>query len=329
MLTISNSRINLFRNCHYAHYLKYVKNLEKKTKAGPLQRGSIIHECIELHNKGEKWEPALKKFSTEFYKTTFKEEIVEMGDIPKMVQELLENYFHHYAKESITYLKNELHFTLPLIKGVEIEGYIDAVIKDGSKRTWGMETKTYSKTPDRDFLMFNGQSALYTWAMEQLEYKPEGMLWNVIKAKEPTKPKMTEKTKKLSLAKLDSTPYTIIKGIKELGLNPKDYTEFINNHDYESYLYRHFIRINKSVTKFIMEDVKSTAQNILDSGETIKDRNLSKNCSWCSFKEICQAELMGLDTDYIIKSEYKIREKGGKKDEKEKGKIKTARGNRK
>jgi hypothetical protein len=326
MLKISNSRLNTFRKCHYSHYLKYVLKLVKKAKEEPLQRGSIIHECIEAYNNGKSWIKPFNKFRDEFYKTTFAEERVEIGDLPKMVKELLENYFYFYEDEELEYVQNELHFTLPLTKEIEIEGYVDAVVKDARGKTWPMETKTYARTPDRDFLVFNNQSAIYTWALKELSFKPEGTLWNILKAKEPSRPKMTEKTKKLSLAKLDSTPYTVEKGIIELGLNPKDYREFIDGHDYESFFFRHYIRLNDNVVKLIMDDTKSTANEILHNGEKLKDRNLSKDCSWCSYRSICQAELMGLDTDYIIKTEYQLKEEGGRKVEKAKESTTTKKG---
>lgn len=316
LLKVSNSRINLFRNCHYAHYLKYIKGLEKRKKGMALRRGSIIHECIEAYNSGKSWKKPFKVFEKDFYDNTFMEERLEVGDIPKMVSELLENYFHYYEDEELEYIQNELHFQLPLTSDIEIEGYIDAVVKDGRNKTWPMETKTYTKSPDRDMLMFNNQSAIYTWALSELGYKPEGTLWNIIRAKEPSRPRMTDKTGKLSLAKLDSTPYTANKAIREMGLDPRDYQEFIEKLSYDSYLFRHYIRINKDVVSTIMGDTIYTATNILDKGDKIKDRNLTRNCGWCSFKEICQAELMGLDTDFIIKHEYQLREKGGEKIEK-------------
>lgn len=69
-----------------------------------------------------------------------------------------------------------------------------------------------------------------------------------------------------------------------------------------------------------MEDTTSTAIEILNHGHQLKDRNLGRDCSWCSYKSICQAELMGLDVDYIIKADYEIKEKrdqDGNKKEKE------------
>lgn len=328
MFVVSNSKLNTWRRCHYSYYLKYALKLERKLKPGPLQRGVVIHECLENWNNGKSWKKPLKKYRENFYKNTFEEERVELGDIPQMVQELLEAYTHFYTEEEFEYLQNELHFELPLTQDIAIQGYIDSIVKDKNGRVWSMENKTYARTPDRDFLIFNPQSATYNWALKQLGYEPEGMLWNIIKAKEPTKPKLTQKTQQLSVAKLDSTPYTVRKGIIELGLDPEDYQDFIDKHDYSNYFYRHQIRLNQKVVDSIMEDTISTAQEIYDQGGKLKDKNLGKDCSWCSYKSICQAELMGLDVDYIIEAEYQVRKKEDNNGSKEKDKENPKNRNR-
>jgi CRISPR/Cas system-associated exonuclease Cas4 (RecB family) len=325
---VSNSRIRLYRSCHFAHYLKYVKDLVKKVKSEPFQRGGLVHSAIESYHTGKSWKKVVSKFEEEFYDKTFSEERVELGDIPKMVRELLENYFYFYRHEDdqFKYLETELHFVLPLVGDIDIEGYIDGVVEDLDKnQIFGKEIKTYSRMPDRELLVFNIQSSIYLWALKQLDYSPRGILWDILKAKEPTKPKITQKKQELSLAKLDSTPYTVIKGIQELGLNPKDYEEFINKHSFDGYFIRYQVRHNPKVTKSIMEDTKATAKEIYFKGPKMKDKNLGKNCGWCSYKSICQAELMGLDTDYIIKADYQSREEGrnGNKEKKAKLRRKT------
>ena len=309
MFTVSQSKLNTWRRCHYSYYLKYDLSLVRKLKPGPLQRGSVIHECLEYWNNGKSWRRPLERFSKEFYETTFEEERIELGDIPKMVEELMEAYTYYYEDEDLNYLANELYFELPLTSEIAVEGYIDSLVEDNKGGIWSMETKTYARAPDREFLLFNIQSAIYTWALTQMGYSPEGMLWNIIKAKEPNKPKLTKKTKELSVAKLDSTPYTVRKGIIELGLNPEDYQDFIDKHDYDSFFYRHAIRLNKNVVKSIIEDTRSTAIEIYEKGGKLKDKNLGRDCSWCSYKSICQAELMNLDVDYIIEAEYEVQKK--------------------
>lgn len=327
LIKISNSRLKLFLRCPYAHYLKYYEDLERKTKAAALQRGSIVHEAIEAYNKGKSWKKVVNRFSEEFYKNTMAEERVELGDIPQIAKTICENYFACYGDEDLEYLNSEMHFELPLTKTITIEGYIDALVRDGNT-LWPMEHKTYSRMPDRDFIIFNSQSGIYIWALEQLGYKPAGMLWNILLVKEPALPKLTS-TGKLSQAMIKSTPHAIRKGIKSLGFNPKLYKNYINKFDYEDFFFRHKVRLSRNVVSTIMDDTIQIAKLIEKEGHKLTAKNLGKDCSWCSFKPLCQAELLGLDKEYIQKAEYETRtsrkEKEAKKVEKRKDKGKRHR----
>jgi ATP-dependent helicase/DNAse subunit B len=325
-IKVSNSRINLFLRCPYAHYLKYYEHLERKTKAAALQRGTVVHEAIEAYNTGKSWKKVIKRFERDFMKNTMAEERVELGDIPKIAQTICENYFACYEQEdeNLEYIQNELHFDLPLTKTITLEGYIDALTLD-NKILWPMEHKTYARLPDRDFLMFNSQSGRYIWALWELGYNPAGFLWNILLVKEPAKPKMTEKTNKLSLAAINSTPFAVEKGIKELGLDPRKYKDYINKFSYDDFFFRHKVRLSKPVVNSIMEDTIQVAKMIESHGMTYKSKNLGKDCGWCSYKSICQGELCGLDVDFIKKTEYVIREGRDKKDGKEKGKSQSTK----
>jgi hypothetical protein len=312
-LKLSNSKVTTWRKCHKAYYYKYGLKLRPKKKGIALRRGSIIHECIEAYDSGRSWRKPYRNFAKQFYEETFKEEIVEMGDIPRMVEELMENYQALYENDGLIYLGNELHFELPLMPGVVIEGYLDALVEDEKGAIWPKETKTYKRNPDYDFLLLNTQSALYTWAVTEMGYSPKGTLWDIIRAKEPGRPQFL-KDGKVSKRGIDSTPYTVKKALREMGQNPEDYEDLLAKVSYEDYFRRYPVRVNPTVVKGIMDDFKSTAREIMKSGDKLHDRNLGKGCAWCDYKPLCQADLMGLDTEFIQKKQFEVVEKEGRPD---------------
>lgn len=311
-LVISNSKVTTWRRCHRAYHYKYNEHLRPKVKSGALRRGSILHECIEAYDSGRSWRRVFEPFKTQFYKETFSEEIVEMGDIPAMVEELMENYQALYDSDGLTYLGSEVYFNLPLIPGkVMIEGYLDAIIQDEQGRIWCKETKTYKRNPNYDFLLMNTQSSLYLWAMGKLGYQSQGTLWDIVRAKQPSIPAYTNGGK-LSSRGIDSTPYTVAKWLKAQGLNPDDHRDLMGKVDFKSFFTRHWVRINPTIAKGVISDFKDSALQIMKYGDTYKDRNLSKECQWCDYRHICQAELQGLDTDFIRAKQYEISEGEGR-----------------
>lgn len=320
MLVVSNSKVNTWRRCHMAYHYKYNEKLRPRKKATALRRGTILHECIEAYDSGRSWKKVFDPFAKEFYRTTFSEEILEIGDIPDMVRELMENYQALYDEDGLEYLGSEVHFQLPLVRGIiEIEGYLDAIVRDGETgQIWCKETKTYTRNPDRDFLVMNTQSSLYLWAMSHLGYRSTGTLWDIVRAKRPQDPRMT--TRGISMAKLDSTPYTIAKWLKANGFKPEDYPTLTSHGSFDKYFTREKVRINKTIAEGIMQDFVDTARQIYDCGSKYKDRNLGKNCAWCEYKPLCQAELQGLDVGFIRQRQFEVREgegRDGKKDTQE------------
>lgn len=300
-----------------AYHYKYCDQLRPRKKGIALRRGSIIHECIEAYDSGRSWRKPYKAFAEQFYKETFQEEIIENGDIPRMVEELMENYQALYEDDGLEYLGSEVHFEIRLMPNVIVEGYLDALVRDEKGYVWPKETKTYKRNPDYDFLLLNTQSALYTWAVMEMGYKPQGTLWDIIRAKEPSRPQILQ-SGKLSQKAIDSTPYTVRKALIEMGKNPDDFKELLAKVSFEDYFRRYQVRVNLPVIKRIMDDFKSTAQEILKSGPKLCDRNLGKNCVWCDYKPLCQAELMGLDTEFIKKKQFEVKEEEGRPDEKRK-----------
>ena len=318
-LSVSNSRLNLFRRCHRAHYYKYCWNIVPKRKGEALERGSAIHACLEAYYKGKSWKKEWKKFRDKWEAEHLSEEKELLGDIPQMVYDLMENYIQCYEveEEDMDYLETELHFQVPLAEGIELEGYIDYIARDDKGIVIG-ETKTHKVFPNNDVRLFNAQSSIYAWVLNEklsmYEEPIKRIVWNYIKAKQPTEPQVL-KNGKLSTKKIDSTPYTVSKTIKRLGLDEKDYADLISAQSYDNYFRRHELRINKGVMNSIVEDTISTAKQIKNN-PLLKDRNLGKDCSFCDYRGICQAELIDPDADlsYILKVDYEER---GKRDAEE------------
>lgn len=328
-LILSNSRIKKKRTCDRAHHYRYVDKLTKKRKGDALIRGSAIHECIEYYNTGRSWKKAYQDFAKEWDEKYLQEEKAYYGDIPKMVYDLMEGYVDYYEDEDLEYVESEKEFLVCLDEEEDIWmlGYIDFIAKDSKGNLWIGETKTHKRFPDEDMRVFNMQSSIYIWALQQLGYKKvKGVIWNYIKAKQPTSPQRLA-SGKISTRKLDSIPTVVIKSLKELGEDPANYQEFINSLSWDDYYRRYEVRVSQEVVNSVIEDVLETALDIKHNPHK-KARNLnSQNCGWCEYKNICQAELVGADVGFIIKADYEKREddNNGSKENIKKGSKKRIR----
>lgn len=318
---ISNSRISRWNTCKRAHHYAFNEKLERKTPPAPLYKGKIIHECIEELINDRDWRPILEKY-TEEYNNMFEEEKAEYGDLPTELRIIMEGYEKRYEDDGLTYLEKDgkkAEHEIQLViseeaapgsdkEGIVYVGKIDAIAQDEQDRVWLMDHKTFKKLPDEDFRWTNQQVNLYTWAMPQIGFpKPDGVIWDYIRTKVPTKPKLLKSGELSKNKNIDTTYETYYNEIIANGLDPADYEEFLESlKENEDNFYRRItLPTRENIIQPIVEDMINTAKEIHYLGETLKSRNLGRHCTYCPFKQICQVELMGGDSEFIKKSEYR------------------------
>jgi hypothetical protein len=71
---------------------------------------------------------------------------------------------------------------------------------------------------------------------------------------------------------------------------------------------RVFLPLNQGAVDQLMEETVITAREIKVKAGVDTTRNVSRDCSWCSYERLCQAELFGMDADFIRSREYRERQ---------------------
>lgn len=312
-LRVSNSRVGTWRRCHYAHYLKYVRKLAKKTKARPLVFGSIVHEMLEVHASGG--DPFAKLAEIEKSQgKAFREQEEELGALIEDVRDIMTDYFDYWETHSdfsfirIKGKSSEFSFEVEATPGITIIGKIDAWVKTENKLKWLLENKTGKSIPNEDLRWKNLQSALYTRINDMLgRPSVDGTCWNFIRSKPPTVPQVL-KSGKMSQRGIDSLPTRVLKTLKEHGLDPSDFTDMVDfaQKNCREYFNRVYSPVKKRVVDSLFADFMSTAQDIARDPEK-KDKNIAMHCSWCDFRDICSAELRGTDAAFIEKQDFVTR----------------------
>ena len=314
-MEISQSKLKTYRNCHKAYDYKYNQNLQRKKKNSSLVRGLCIHEMIEAKANGkDPWE-TFENYVRD-NQPLFTEEDPEYAGLVDMITTIMEGYFSYYKNDPLKPViingkAAEHPFSVELDKDIILTGVIDMIVEDPKLGIGIEDHKTHKILPTGDIAYSNIQSALYAWAMTQDQNlpNPKFMVWNYIRWKEPTKPKLL-KSGKMSTSVGDTTWRVYRKALIEANLDPNDYKEMeeqLKGKESDFYI-RQYLPLNKSIIENVKEDAISTARQIRDLKD-IKDRNINKNCSYCEFYSLCQAELKGLDSEMVKKCEYNERGK--------------------
>lgn len=313
-IVIHQSSLKTYRRCHRAYYYKYILKLEKRKKSSSLVRGSCVHEMIEAKANGKNpWE-AFEEY-IQRNQPIFTEQDPEYEGLSDMIETIMSGYFNYYKDDPFKPVKigdksAEHKFSVDLGDNIILEGVIDMIVENDSLGIGLMDHKTHKTIPTGDIAYSNIQSALYALAMEKSKDlpNPKYMVWNYIRWKAPTKPRLL-KSGAMSKSVSDTTWEVYKEELINNNLNPEDYLDVKNSlkGKEQDFYIRQVLPINDNIKSGILEDTVSTAKQIRDNPE-VKDRNITKDCSWCEFYSLCQAELKGLDKKMILKYDYKEKE---------------------
>lgn len=316
---ISFSKAKTWRRCHKQFDYKYNQRLERKRKAAPLLRGSILHEMLDarakmlMKQKTVTPTSVLKRYEKEF-RQLFLEERDQYGDFISDIQRAFDTYCRSYPDDSFEYLGVEEELILDLAPGIQFIGYIDKRIRDKKRKLkYVVDHKTHRNIPDEEARFADLQMVFYVWGHNKKNPKDQvdGIVWDYIRTKPPTIPEQLKSGELSQRANIDTDVYTYKAEIDRLKLDPKPYMEFLKKlgERRNSFVERVFLPSPpKIMIDTAVSDLVSTAEQIRDFGSKLKDRNSSKDCSWCTFYNLCQAEMRGLDSDFIRKADFTVRE---------------------
>jgi len=311
-MNLSYSRFNAYLSCPYKHYLSYEEGWVKKLKDRPLYFGTDFHRLLEVRGQQDKIDEVMQDITDTFYELPADQQTALGNDYPADIYSIFVDYCEMWKDAPIPD-KTEVEFNLPMgkYKGepVIFKGFIDGLyFKDDGIVV--EEHKTFSKMPAKDFLVMNTQKSLYAVAVKKLygEY-PKTILWDYIHSQVASYPVWLDKSQKFSTASTTKvTPYSYKRACAEHGIECTDADK------YEGNLANFFFRIEMDYIPEMIADIwqgfKYTCKDIVQHGKENRTKNLTYNCSWCPYRDICHAELTGGNVEAILEKDYERKTDG-------------------
>lgn len=325
METISFTEVNSYRRCPKSWEYKYLQRLKRKRKGVRLLRGSILHEMLDAHVnykiQGQKYDgpdpwDVLEEYAQE-YGSYFEEEKELHGDIVGDCGKIFEGYLRKYRKDPLKYEETELKIELDLSKlgsgaiNVTFIGYIDKIARDPQKRRWVMDHKFVKSIPTADDRFSELQLLLYVWAygMQNPKDTLDGVCWDYGRAKAPTVPEVLKSGALSKRKNLDCDVHTYRQAIRKNGLVEQDYDDMLSLLQGKEDTFFERVFLPTPNTDMIVEVVNDFLQTTAEIQVKREDgrcaRSMSPfNCATCEFRPLCEAEVRGLDADFVKKSEY-------------------------
>lgn len=303
----SQSEIKAYRRCPKSHDYKYSQMLSRRTAPSALLRGTVLHSMLELHILGKDWREPLVEYR-KTYNGLWAEER-ETYPSPEELEGIVLRYLKHWENDGLDYGgRTEVEIRAEH-RGILFKGIIDALPDDSMGRRWLGDHKTHKVLPDEATRFSDIQTVLYYWAVRENGEAVDGILWDYIRTKPPAIPE-TLKSGGLSKRKnIDTDTTTYLAEIHKQGLDPKDYQDILaivekNNDSFFKRIY--LPRPNEKLIQSVVKDFFDTAEEIRDNRK--QTRNMTRDCKSCTFYQLCSAEVRGLDSEFIRKQLFVVKD---------------------
>lgn len=329
MPSVSYSEIKLGRKCMRAHRYRYVENLRKKRPNRPAFVGTILHEMLHnwvrskqiSHWKTDAWD-VLAKYEKE-YKKLFKEEQEEFGDIPTLAAAIFEGYLRRWRHDGWHYEDSEVSFQTDLADEIRLIGVIDKIIVDKNRRRFLVDHKFHRVIPGPQERFADIQTVLYFWGWNQSHSRDkqlDGIIWDYGRQKAPAIPQLLKNGSLTQRANIDTDVHTYRQAIRENGLSEKPYRKLLKALEGKEHTFFERVPLPAPVPKLVesvVQDARASAvifKNLTKAG--VAPRSMSGfNCNHCDFRAICEAEVRGLDVNFVRKRDYTVQERQGEFDD--------------
>lgn len=319
----THSMLKTMLRCPNQAKYKYVQRLKPNVLGKPLKRGTWMHYLLEEHHAGRDWRAKHAQLSNKFAEL-FDEEKDFYGDLPTECLLLMESYVWHYKADPWTVLETEYTVEAEFPDGTLYRGKVDALIEN-QHGMWLIDHKTHGRLPGHTFRLLDAQSALYLWAAKKMGLPVQGFIWNYLKTKPPSEPKLLKSGTRLSKVMGDTDYVTYTRALKRLKAE-RGYRITADNVAYAAMLKgQRYVPGEPQLSQFFRRDILEKDDAMLKRvasaayhtskrmhsypfhQEAIVERNLTGDCeNFCSYRELCTTELMGGNTQFLRKHNYKV-----------------------
>lgn len=317
-MNISYSRVAAYLRCPYSHYLGYEVGVKRLQPERPLYFGTDFHKLLELRNRPDELAMAKKTIYDKFYELPPSWQADLGANYYEDLTTIFEDYCELYRDApQPTITEQEFSLSMGGVSGEPLifKGVIDEVYKRKDRVTGERfirigEHKTFTRAPSQNTLVMNTQKNLYAKAVQEIHgFYPRSVLWDYIHSTPAAPPIWLEKSQKFSEAKSEKiTPASWKRACLSRGITDP---EIIAKGDkYAGNVHNFFFRCDMDIVPEAVDRVWDsfvyTAREIGRQGHKNKSMNITRDCSYCSYRDICYTLMTGGSLDYLLDKVYTI-----------------------
>lgn len=318
-MSLSYSDITRHQRCPKSYEYSVVRNLQRKRRNINLTKGAYAHELLmavylALRSGEDPWlalDTRHAELDAETLTIVLDDDILTADDLLEEAYELVFRYLTEHP-EDLTWTVLHVEETFE----VELDGEVvtftpDLVIQD-DRGVWVVDHKTTSRMPDGQVGLGDYQAMLYSAAMREIFVDFRGFIFNRLRKKVPTQPRLTKTGVKrvADVGRIDTT-YEILRDFilenaPELMDDETHRRRLAELRDQDRFFFREYVFTTDEMAQEMLADTQQTIRDIRfheDSGRyprILLPYAGAKECSNCEFLDLCVAELRGYNTENVL-----------------------------
>lgn len=315
----SFSDISTFRRCPNLYKYRSVLNLQRQKQNTDLYQGTLVHEALMDYylggNEEAFWHEKMleAKANPMLFSDELADQIIIIEDSADLVARYLEKYDDDWE---ILHVEEEFYVTLA---GGQVVSFTpDLVVRDRNGFVWIIDHKTTSALPKQD-IYADLQSLLYYAGVQALYPELRGFIFNYLRKKRPTQPRLT-KTGKLRVSDVNriDTTYEVLRDFiqsnaPQLMDDDMHRRRLAELRDEERFFWRTQLVIGEEEVETVLREATVTlewmemAERMSSFPRTFQEDRGYMSCGKCAFQRLCHAELVGWDADRVLEEDYEQR----------------------
>ena len=317
-MTTSYSDIDTYASCPQRFYYRDRLRLQAKKRNPRMYEGTLAHTGLQeyyLAKREGRWpEPYHAIWESVDTRLMFSDEMLTAEVLAQNVAGWLEGYFAKYDDQwEILHVEEE--FEVGLDSGHIVTFTPDLVIRDENGDVWVVDHKTTAAVPQDGIPFADLQALLYVSGVRALYPECKGFIFNRIRKKLPTRPKLVKNGSKVAYLKTIDTTYEILKDFLVT-----EAPHLVDDIDHrrrlaelrdqgDRYLWREYIAVTPATVTNVLNDVIARLM-LMDRDEEFPRTMQSgyRGCEGCEFQSLCRADLLDWDVERTIEIEYEPRD---------------------
>jgi len=317
-MKISYTQLRMWKRCKRKWWYRYVNGLIPKQRRTPITLGIYGHMLLENHYMGND----VKLSSNHYYQQLIRDQPEDMAASFAEIREQAENLYKRYVRHYKTHDQNwevvvaerEYEVPIPGTADAHLRFTVDLIVQTLEGEVWLVDHKFTRQDLESwgDWLVLDEQANLYLWGLKELGHNVNGVIFNLIRTKEPTIPKLL-KSGQLSKAKsIDTDPDTYLQAILDNRLNVRDYIDVLEHLETTSkpFFKRYKAYRTADQLEMVGKEISSMVTDFQANRDSYPVRHATHDCRWdCPYLGLCIMDSKQIDPEYYISVEF---ERNGK-----------------